>query len=268
MKYPKAILLQSSGQCNLNCSVCYSRHYRHEYGVMGSDTWTAILKSLQTHDYNGIVSFSLLGEPLTDPFLLERVKAIYQTTDAKATIHTNGKALDGMMIMGLWKAGVKEISISMLGGYSKYESITGMNRGVLIKRIENLASFGFTVYLYAPADNDERIPIMELFSKSAQANIIPIHWPIDYHDSSSIQMIMAPGHGGIDMLVPYEGQNCTALDYLYIAYNGAAFKCPIDWELSSTYGNVKERDMFELFRSLEEERTWRDGWSMCKQPIC
>ena len=61
-KYPKRVLIMTSGACPIHCRYCFRRHFPYDSNILTKDNWAAIMLYLQTNDIDEVILSG--GDPL------------------------------------------------------------------------------------------------------------------------------------------------------------------------------------------------------------
>jgi len=139
-KYPQGVMgvaIENTINCNAKCIMCF-HSVRTLTGTMSMDLFKKIVDDCVSHGIT-MISISVYGEPLVDPFFLERIEYL-RGKNLNYGFLTNGQLLDNKMALALFKlGGLKQIHFSVCG-YDKevYEKIMpGLNRDVSYENIRN-----------------------------------------------------------------------------------------------------------------------------------
>lgn len=113
---PPTLGLEVINICNANCIFCGYSKLKRTKGIMPMEIMEKAL-----HDYcdvggGNLGFFPVVGEPLLDPFLLERIKIARELKEIKRiSFFTNGLLLDKVGIKNILTSGVDIIAISTPG---------------------------------------------------------------------------------------------------------------------------------------------------------
>ena len=139
-KYPNGemgVSIETTLNCNAKCVMCF-HGYKQLSGVMSMDLFKKIIDDCNANHITN-VGLSVYGEPLTDPYLFERIGYLRKYNMGYGFI-TNGYLLDADKAEMLFKlGGFRKINFSACGYEPHvYESImVNLKRDVTYKNIIN-----------------------------------------------------------------------------------------------------------------------------------
>lgn len=113
-KIPSCLFVETTNICNANCIFCayrYQESFRAGKGIMPDAVFEKAVKEFCKMGGRTIAFSALLGEPLVDPGLVNRIR---YAKDAGSSVwfYTNGIKLGEIDIEGLVRSGVDDIGIS------------------------------------------------------------------------------------------------------------------------------------------------------------
>lgn len=277
------IVIGTTGVCNASCVHCPTNKQsrRMPQGRMSMELFSKIVNELAKASYKGKILFGLFGEPLDDPFLVQRLKLVKE------------------------KLPKTEISIATNAGLfdeSRHSEVVDL-ADIIAIHVESVSP---DVYnrIMDPLKAERVFPriinLIKLSQKKGRNNITltaPIHKE-NILDADRIRQFFEPaGNFGLDftplsnrawdagpffeMALAPVGVACQPahiMDQIIIDWDGAVVPCCFDFSKSMILGNLNEttieelyagqkwRDMFETFRRGEWAR--RPACAQCKTDDC
>ena len=255
----RGIVIGTTGVCNASCLHCPTNKpsRRMPQGRMSMELFSKIVNELAKASYRGNILFGLFGEPLDDPFLVQRLKLIKEKLPrTEISIATNA---------GLFDEG-------------KHSEIVDL-ADIIAVHVESASP---EVYnrIMDPLKADRVFPrvisLIKLAQKKGRNNITltaPIHKE-NILDADRIRQIFEPaGNFGLDftpisnrawdegpffeMALAPVGIACRPSqiqDQLIIDWDGAVLPCCLDFSKSMTLGNLNESTIEEVFAN----KAWQD----------
>lgn len=108
------IYIEPTNSCNLGCRTCMRNVWDEPIGWMSPETFSMILRSIQSMQLKPLVFFGGFGEPLAHSKIHDMVTAVRQA-GAEVELITNGILLDENMSNWMIEIGVKRIWVSIDG---------------------------------------------------------------------------------------------------------------------------------------------------------
>ena len=140
--FPINLDLETTSVCNLLCPMC-PRTIKIEdgtFGEVGHMNMDLYKKIIDEGSEKGLCSIKLmaLGEPLLDPYIVERIKYAKDRGIKEVMFNTNATNLNEKMAHKILEAGVDSIFFSIDGLKEQYEKIRiGAHYESVVKNIEN-----------------------------------------------------------------------------------------------------------------------------------
>lgn len=141
-KFPINLDLETTSVCNLLCPMC-PRTIKIEdgtFGEVGHMSMELYKKIIDEGSKNGLCSIKLmsLGEPLLDPYVVERIKYAKDRGIIEVMFNTNATNLTEEMSHKILEAGLDSLFFSVDGLKEQFEKIRiGAHYESVIKNIEN-----------------------------------------------------------------------------------------------------------------------------------
>lgn len=246
-KRPLAIVLESSNQCNANCTMCPREDLPRKQEIMDLDLFKKIILDAKNIGVD-IFQLSFFGEALLDPNLVVKIKHIFNLIpEAWVQIVTNGDLLTNEKSKDLLEAGISEIRVSIEGNNT--EEFNRIRDGLdYNKIIDNLR------YLKRTRDNNKhfntQIVVTGLHLKTVPLNIKEYKnfWS-KYADivytRNEYELNLNIKEGIVSKLLPCD----FLLKHLPILADGSYTLCIYDWYGKTIYGNLKDKSIREAWFS-------------------
>ncbi len=129
-----------SNACNANCSFCAYRFMTRRRSIIKDELVYKVVKEYNNNG-GGTISFTpVVGDPLVDKNLLEKIKHCKKTNIEEIFLYTNGLFLNKFNTEKLLRSGLTRIAISTyLGNENGYKKYYGSNKyKLMIKNVTNL----------------------------------------------------------------------------------------------------------------------------------
>lgn len=222
------IELNIYGTCNRNCSFCpvsnpLAYEKKHE-GIM-PELFEKFLNDLASIGYTGKILFSAFSEPLLHKEIDQLIsQAKSKLPLSRVEIVSNGDLLTEHKLKQLFDAGLDTISISMYDGAHQIEHFNTMKQNlglqdhqvVLRRRYFQDGNYGITI--------------------SNRSGLINSN---SFRDENESEITTLPLK-----------QECYYPFYMILVdYNGDVLLCPHDWSKKLTFGNIKDKHIWEIWKS-------------------
>lgn len=245
LKRPLAIVLESSNQCNANCTMCSRDKLKREQEVMDYDLFVKVIDDAVKVGI-GIFQLSFYGESLLDPKLVDKVKYIYQKLPtAVVQVVTNGSLLTEEKTTELLEAGISEIRLSIEGNNEEeYNKIrVGLDYNEVLENIKRLR-------LLRDSDPKYKTQIvvtgLHLLDYSIKIEEYKKFWSqyadIVYTRDEYLRRRVAD-ESLISKILPCE----FLFIYLPILADGSYPLCIYDWYGETIYGNIRETSITQAW---------------------
>lgn len=289
---PTQMEIEVTNDCRLGCAICPRKIMKREIGYMEFDLFKRIVD--QMAGYGLELNLSMYGEPLLHPSLTEMI-AYAKSQGIEVTLYTNGLHLNEEMSKVLVKAELDYLIFNLMSGTAKtYQEITGSkeyekvtkNIEDFIKQREGIKSEeGIAGELREPVVG---VQIIKMDATNNEIEVFMDKWDsgakIDDKDKEERdkdqlrQMIYESTDFPVEYAIiqgfnDFAGQiedrsigNCTPFsrfpcrqlrDGLSILWNGDMVSCRQDFNGLRVLGNVKEKDLLEIWNSQEREYLWQ-----------
>jgi len=230
----KIVELNVTEICNRRCWFC-PRHDPEVYPnrfdqYMTPNTYYDILRSLESTNFNGIISIAGFGEPLYAKHLLEGIKILSKKYPIK--IITNGDRLNLELINKFEKLNVQEFKVDLYDGPHQYEFMMEMFKHSQYTIVD---TFSESTNL-----DKKEVILNKVYAKTIES--------LNYYNRAGSAEIQ--GHKGNTLDRP-----CYVPFYkIKIDWNGQYLLCMSDWHREAdiskdkTY-NVKDMNVEEYLQS-------------------
>lgn len=271
--FPLKIQIQTASPCNAACAMCPwpDTAGRLPQGFMSDEVYARIVGDLVGR---GVLrtSLFLMNEPLVDPHLAERTRQLKaRVPETRALIYTNGVLLDGQRALALARAGMDEITVSVVGFEREaherlmanvdHERVLGNLAEVA--RLARAGELGALVLRVVGLDFPEARAGLDEFV--ARTGLVPFLKPVTNRAGSVEVERFDPDR----RLVPFRACQRPFVK-TYVLYNGDVVLCNCDWERTTVLGNVRAAHLDELWRgpALDEIRAWHLAGELPAGSLC
>ncbi len=243
-KFPLNIDIEVSSKCQILCNHCF-RQYMDigENDFMPLDVYKRIVRECGE---NGLftLKFSMRGEPLLHPDIVEMVRYAKEQGIKEVWINTNGGMFTEQLAYGLITAGVDWITMSFDGLGKIYESIRkplkykdSLNKLKMLRLIRDRLKANTllnvqTLWSAIKHDPEEYLSLMKGIVDRVAYN----------PDMNFKEMILIPDD---DFICPRLWQR------ICITSKGNYLKCPSDFQMEEILGSVNEYSVKEAWDILQ-----------------
>jgi len=245
--FPLNVDIESSSKCQLQCTHCF-----RQYMDIGEDQYMPMEMYEKIVNECGkyklfTLKFSMRGEPLMHPNIVEMVRMAKMAGIKEVWINTNGGLLTEKLARGLFQSGVDWITVSFDGLREIYEQIR-----TPLKYRDSLAKLQMLRRIRDEMKARALLNVQTLWS-AIQEN------PGDY--VSQMKGIVDRVVYNPDMnfenviLTPDERFVCPRIwQRIAITSRGNYLKCPSDFEMEEILGNVNDFTVKEAWDILQERQ--------------
>jgi sulfatase maturation enzyme AslB (radical SAM superfamily) len=242
--FPLNIDIEVSSKCQLKCTHCFRQYLDiGENDFMPVDMYRNIVDECGRHKLFTL-KFSMRGEPLLHPDIVEMVRYAKESGVREVWINTNGGMLTEILAREIITAGVDWITMSFDGLGEKYEAIR--------KPLKYKDSLGKLKTLRRVRDE---------LKGNALLNVQTI-WSAIKHDPNEYIKLMKtivdrvaynPDMNFEDVIItPDPNFVCPRLwQRLCITSRGNYLKCPTDFQMNEILGNVSDYTIKEAWDILQ-----------------
>lgn len=281
-KYPYGeirIAIETVLNCNSKCIMCY-HGYKKMSGIMNIDLFKKIIDDCHANHIN-YVNLSVYGEPLTDPYLFERISYL-RKYDMGYGFFTNGYLLDPEKAKMLFKlGGLKKINFSVCGYNSRvYEAImVDLKRDITYKNIidflhlkENYKQRDLVVSISTvklPLNKEEMVEFIKFWQRQMGVDRVVTGDLWDRLGEENVNKIGEAGKLHKHKMWPTP---CKQLwGCLYIYFDGRVSPCCDDNDLRQLIiGDVNKQNLKQVFTGeyIENLRKQHLENKRSSHPIC
>lgn len=242
--FPLNVDIEVSSKCQIACDHCFRQYMDiREDQYMDLDLYKKIVRECGE---GGLftLKFSMRGEPLMHPDIVEMVAYAKQQGIREVWINTNGGTLTEKLAEGLMKAKVDWITVSFDGLREVYESVrrplkydTQIERLRLLRKMRDLYNPNCVLNVQslwsAIKDNpDEYVDLMKGIVDKVGV----------YPDMNFEEIILTPDDSFV----------CPRLwQRIAITSTGAFLKCPSDFEMEEVLGNARDYTVKQAWDVLQ-----------------
>jgi len=260
--FPLNVDIEVSSRCQLQCDHCFRQYMSiGEDDLMGLDLYKKIVTECGEYRLFTL-KFSMRGEPLLHPDMVEMVRYAKDCGIREVWINTNGAALNKKLDRDLINAGVDWITMSFDGLGRMYESIRkplkyeeSLEKLKELRMIrDELHARTFlnvqTIWSAIKDNPDEYIGAMK-----AIVDRVAYNPDMDYKDFS---------------FVPDDSFICPRLwQRIAITSSGNYLKCPSDFKMEEVLGNAKDYSVKEAWDMLQgRQRQLHQTGHKKDSPVC
>jgi len=136
---PFNLVIETSNFCNARCLMCPHPRMKRLKGIMSDSVFEKIIERVRAEKLPiNKVFFSGLGEPLSDPQIIARIKA-FKELGVTVKLYTNASLLTEKISRQLVELAVDEVNISFNGANpEQYREIMGLNFSLTKGNIDRL----------------------------------------------------------------------------------------------------------------------------------
>lgn len=245
--FPLNVDIEVSSRCQIKCDHCF-RQYMDigENDLMPLEMYKKIAAECGRQGLFTL-KFSMRGEPLMHPDIVEMVAFAKKTGVREVWINTNGGTLTEDLARGLFRAGVDWITVSFDGLGAMYESIRKP-----LRYEASLAKLRMLRRLRDETGSHCLLNVQTIWSAikdDPKAYILLMKSIVDrvaYNPDMDFQDLT---------LVPDDDFVCPRLwQRICITSRGNYLKCPSDFTMQEVLGNVGEHTVRQAWERLQEEQ--------------
>jgi len=271
---PFNLVIETTNFCNARCMICPYSKMKRSKKIMTEEIFKKIIERIKEENLAiNKIFFSGMGEPLTDPNLVGRIRAI-KNLEFPVRLYTNGSLLTSEVSRKLVSEGLDEINISFNGTTPlEYKKIMNLDFEKTVKNIENL--------LRIKKELGRRLPFVQisLVSFSANEKSLDTHLKNWQGKADSVTVSLAHQWGGkVKISSKFKVQSskliypCRSLWHTFnIDSSGNFVVCCRDYESRYVLGNIKKNSFSQVYKSpiLKRFRRLHLKYSQAKLPkIC
>lgn len=245
--FPLNLDIEVSSKCQLECEHCFRQYMDiRENEFMDFELYRNIVRECAKHKLFTL-KFSMRGEPLLHPDIVEMVKFAKGQGIKEVWINTNGGLLDEKMCHGIIGAGVDWVTVSFDGLGKFYESIRkplkfeeSLNKLKLLKKIRDQLKANTllnvqTIWSAISHNPDEYLSVMKKIVDRVAYNL-----DMNFKEST---------------IRPDENFICPRLwQRICITSSGNYLKCPSDFKMEEVLGNFRDYSIKEAWDILQERQ--------------
>jgi len=246
-KFPLNIDIEVSSKCQLQCTHCFRQYMNiKENDFMPLGMYKMIVSECGR---NGLftLKFSMRGEPLLHPDIVEMVRFAKEQGIKEVWINTNGGTITETLARDIINAGADWITMSFDGLHETYESIRkplkfedSLRKLKILRRVRDELNANTllnvqTLWSAIKQNPDEYINLMK--------NIVD---RVAYNPDMNFENVI---------LIPDKEYICPRLwQRMCITSTGNYLKCPSDFTMEEILGDVGELSVKQAWDILQEEQ--------------
>lgn len=242
--FPLNVDIEVSSLCQIQCDHCFTQYMDiGEHRLMPLEMYKKIVKECGEYGLFTL-KFSMRGEPLMHPDIVEMVRYAKQQGIKEVWINTNGGLLTEELATGLLTAGVDWITVSFDGLGEMYESIRKP-----LNYEESLGKLKMLRRLRDELQVNTLLNVQTLWSaikddpETYLTTMRPIVDRVAYNPDMNFKEII---------LVPDDNFVCPRLwQRIAITSSGNYLKCPSDFCMEEVLGNVADYSVKQAWDILQ-----------------
>ena len=245
--FPLNVDIEVSSKCQIQCAHCFRQQMDiGENQFMDFDLYKQIVAECGRHGLFTL-KFSMRGEPLLHPNIVEMVEFAKRSGVREVWINTNGGYITEALAEGLIKAGVDWITMSFDGLREEYEQVR-----YPLKYEESLEKLRM---LRRARDKYQANTLLNVQSIWSAIKDYPQEY-IDLMKSIVDRVAYNPDMNFKDViLTPDPDYVCPRLwQRICITSSGNYLKCPTDFCMDEILGNAKDMGVKEAWDTVQEEQ--------------
>lgn len=260
--FPLNVDIEASSVCQLKCTHCFRQCLDiGENGFMDMDLYRSIVEECGRHGLFTL-KFSMRGEPLLHPEIVEMVRLAKASGVKEVWINTNGGPVTEKLARGLMQAGVDWITVSFDGLGAHYEAVR-----VPLRYEESLEKLRTLRRVRDALNANTLLNVQAIWSSIAhdpQAYISLMKSIVDRVAYNPDMHFDAGTH------VPDPAFVCPRLwQRLCITSSGAYLKCPSDFTMAEVLGNARDTGVKQAWDQLQgRQRELHLAGRRLESPVC
>ncbi len=255
IKGPFNLVLETSNFCPARCLMCPHSLMKRQKGVMASEIFSKIIERVKQENLPlNKVFFSGLGEPLTDPDIVSRIR-VFKQLGFWVKVYTNAFLLAEEISRQLVVFGVDEMNISFNGtNLEQYQKIMGLEFQRTKENVDKL--------LQIRAQNKSHKPAIQISSVLIQENEKDINQHLQNWQDKVESVTVSLAHqwgGGVkieNLKLKMENENskrtypCRSLWHTFVIdWQGNFVICCRDYESRLVLGNILTHSFADIQKS-------------------
>lgn len=283
IKNPKIVtcMIESTSLCNAQCIFCSNPTLKRARQHMRQEIFEKIIERLkEEHQYPKIFRLHLLGEPLLDPLLFEKIRRLKEEfPDSSIGYTSNFNCATKDMIHKIFEFGQDYLVISLNSTEpNEYKRLMNLNYNKTIQNIEYLleekaerkSTLNITVSIVASQEDKETI---SAFSKKWEDKGVSVRVMYEgkwLEKQEDFDVNLSARDNQLIRKYAENGKSCCMLTQeLCFFSNGDYAFCCFDAEGAYPLGNVCNTSIKEIYNSPVRRKTLvdlLDGYrlNMCK----
>lgn len=246
-EFPLNVDIEVSSKCQIKCTHCFRQYMDiHENDFMPLEMYRKIVEECGKYKLFTL-KFSMRGEPLLHPDIVEMVKLAKNAGIYEVWINTNGGPLTEALSKNLIQAGVDWITMSFDGLGEHYEKVR-----IPLKYEESLEKLKTLRRVRDELKANTLLNVQGIWSSIK-------HDPQKYVDTMKAivdRVAYNPDmHFDEDTVIPDPEFVCPRLwQRICITSQGKYLKCPTDFRMEEVLGSVDEYSVKQAWDVLQEKQ--------------
>jgi MoaA/NifB/PqqE/SkfB family radical SAM enzyme len=244
--FPLNVDIEVSSYCQIRCTHCFRQHMDiGKNDFMPLAMYKKIVSECGRHGLFTL-KFSMRGEPLLHPDIVEMVHFAKESGVKEVWINTNGGLVTEELSLGLMKAGTDWITMSFDGLGEHYEAVRiplkyeeSLEKLKVLRRVRDKLNASTLLNVQAIWSSIQHDPDAYLRTMKAIVDRVAYNADMDFSKYT---------------FVPDSDFVCPRLwQRICITSEGQYLKCPSDFTLKEILGNVNQYSVKEAWDILQEE---------------
>lgn len=127
--YPLSVGMETTNICNAKCVFCAYPKMKRKHERMDNDIFSKVLEFLSGYPLSTLAMTPIMGDPLTDPIISTRIRALKKAGVNGIFFYTNGILLKNISIESLITSGISRILVSgNFGNANDYMAVFGVDQ--------------------------------------------------------------------------------------------------------------------------------------------
>lgn len=269
LRFPKYLSIQTTSLCNGHCIFCPYDEIKSLFPkeIMDEILFRRIIDETSQHSEVERIILYLNNEPLTDPYLIERITYAKEKVPwASVHILTNGSLLTEELVDKLINSKLDWVGISLHGMKKEtIEKTMGIDYDLTVRRVlnfvekarvkRNIKDFIMITFLrHKYLTLEEKEDVIKFWHNQGIERISYFDGPISR--AGNVKGLPRVRHNKI-----HGCNSIWANEMVHIVEGGDVILCCMDWKRDIILGNIRKNSIYEIWNSEQYHcvRDKRDG---------
>ncbi|MBM3245426.1 MAG: hypothetical protein FJZ15_06525 [Candidatus Omnitrophica bacterium] len=258
---PSTVLIEGTNMCNAKCITCPHKYMSRSVGIMDMALYKKIVDECKGLGVYSVHPYGF-GEPLLDPFLVERIRYAKSQSIRYVPIFSNFSQIDEDKISDLIDSGLDEITVGFEG--ADKETFEQVRIGINFDDVNS----NIVKFLLIRDHLRRKNPLLNLFITRRKGNEKAVSCVYRRWKNKVNEVFVWPASnwtGATDEICSSRPRivfPCFALwDSVVIRWNGNVVLCSSDYDDFCILGNVRKSSIREIWSSEKLEEIRREHLS-------